>query len=378
MKKYPFLEAIGTADEKFLEEVFNDKKDERGQISMSKKKLVTILIAAVLVMSLGVTAAAAGWSRLNQLGDYFEWSKENARLPEELPIINNPEVYAKEVVTSAVTDETEVTEDTKAVSDVEYTPPAPGTAQITTVSMAGRSIYMTIEFNAEGLDIPAELPENANEDMGYCFEWPDTNFHWSGGSQVPASRNGNIFTAVYHWNNVKLPEDEIVIKLQKFGYFGYFYPDKDFVALHDIEVEVKLPVSEINIIEPRKSMNTANIMGADFGVELSAYDLVIYSDFDSLFAAGLVNEDGFSSEWNIEGVKKWDYFDERHLELHMLDGTVFTEEVFGFDNSSHLVTSMSGYRDVEARKLAIVWSFDVPVDVDQIEYIIINDSRFDF
>ena len=38
MKKYPFLEAIGTVDEKFLEEALNDSKEqERRQISMNKR-----------------------------------------------------------------------------------------------------------------------------------------------------------------------------------------------------------------------------------------------------------------------------------------------------------------------------------------------------
>lgn len=62
MKKYPFLEAIGTADEKFLEEVFEDKNtdtDERRSIIMNKKRIVSAAIAAVLVFCMAVGATAA-------------------------------------------------------------------------------------------------------------------------------------------------------------------------------------------------------------------------------------------------------------------------------------------------------------------------------
>lgn len=381
MKKYPFLEAIGTADEKFLEEVFEDNEHERRKIYMSKKKLVTIMIAAALIVALGVTAVATGWSRLNQLGDYFEWNKEILRLPEELPVIDNPEVYVKEVVTSAVTDETEAAEDAKAVGKAEYTHPAPGTAQITTVSMAGRSIYMTIEFNAEGLDIPPELPEDARQapDEEFFFEWADTNFIWSGGRGGTISRNGDIFTIIFSRNNIfALPEDEIVIKLQRFGYLN---ADKHFVTLRDIEVEVRLPVSEINVMEPLKSKNTVEIMNAEFGVELSAYDMVIYSDIDSLFAAGLVDSEGLGIGDDPFGFgmdeKPWTDFNEGGLELHMLDGTVFTEHPFA-NGGSHLITSKSGFRDVEKGRIAEVWSWEVPIDIAQIDYIVLNGNRFDF
>lgn len=120
-------------------------------------------------------------------------------------------------------------------------------------------------------------------------------------------------------------------------------------------------------------------MGADFSAELSIYDLVVYSDFDSLFAAGLIDENGCSSDWNKD-VKKWDYFeDERHIELHMLDGTVFSDEVFSGKNSTHFVRSMSNCcRDVEKGRCMLVLSFSVPIDVDQIDYIVLNDNRFDF
>lgn len=383
MKKYPFLEAIGTADEKFLEEVIKDNEHERRKISMNKKKLVTIMIAAALMVAVGITTAASNWSRLNQLSDYFEWSKETWQIPEEVPVIENPEIYGKEVVTSATTAESE---DTQAISNAaevnSYTPPAPGTAQITAVSSTGRSIFMTIEFNAEGLDIPPELPEDARQAPGeeFCFYWADTNFYWSGGRGGTVSRNGDIFTIIFSRNNIfALPEDEIVIKLQRFGYFN---AAKDFVTLRDIEVEVRLPVSEINIMEPLKSKNTVEIMNAEFGVELSAYEIVIYSDIDSLFAAGLVDSEGFGIKNDYPASfgtdeKPWTDFYEGGLELHMLDGTVFTDHPLAYDGS-HLITSMSGFRDVEKGRIAMVWSWEVPIDVAQIDYIVLDGNRFDF
>ena len=95
MKKYPFLEAVGTVDEKFLEEALNDSKEqERRQISMNKRKTVTILIAAALIFAMAATAVAAGISKISTLGNYFDDFSEYLKIPDEGPIMRNPEDYA--------------------------------------------------------------------------------------------------------------------------------------------------------------------------------------------------------------------------------------------------------------------------------------------
>lgn len=380
MKKYPFLEAIGTADEKFLEEVFEDKENERRQISMSKKKLVTIMIAAALVVAIGATTAAASWNRLNQIGSFFDWLKDAQQIPDEVPIINDPEVYAKEVntnVTTAADDDTAAASTTAEVKS--YTPPAPGTAQITSVSATARSIYVAVEFNAAGLDIPPELPEDARHDAQFQFEWPETNFIWTSGGGADISRDGDIFTYVFHWDSIyEFPEDEIVIKLQRFGYMN---ADKYFVTLHDIEVEARLPVDEINFMESIKSKNSIDIMGIEHTAELSAYEFLIWYNDEDLIANGIKDENGYCG--SDERVRQYnDAFNfsmGAELEYHMTDGTVFIEHLFTNEfGASHLIGSMGGAKDADTGASAVIYTFEVPLDISQIDYIVMNGYRFDF
>ena len=134
MKKYPFLEAIGTVDEKFLEEALNDSKEqERRQISMNKRKTVTILIAAALIFAMAATAVAAGISKISTLGNYFDDFSEYLKIPDEGPIMRNPEDYANEVTTTAQSDDVNGVVNATGAVDT-YTPPKPGEAKIIAVS----------------------------------------------------------------------------------------------------------------------------------------------------------------------------------------------------------------------------------------------------
>lgn len=378
MKKYPFLEAMSAVDDKFLEEVLSDgKEQERRQIPMNKKRTVTILVAAALVVTMAATAVAAGVSKISTLGDYFEGNKEHLKIPDEVQMLN-PEDYANEVTTSTEATKTEkvngVVDATEAVDT--YTPPAPGEAKITAVSASKRSLFITYEFNAAGLDIPQELPEDARLNEEYQFGWTDVNFHWSGGCSGTISRNGDIFTGIVHRNNIfEFPEDEIVIKLQRFGYTAIEGIDKVHKTVADIEVEMRLPVDQINFMESIESTNTAKLMDSDSTVELSPYELIVYTDTEQLAAAGYDVTGG----WGGEGKRVHDYYFYAPLEIHMLDGTVFTDHIFTNEfGTSHIVGNMSGFRDKENGRDAIVLSFEVPLDVAKVDYITINDVRFDF
>lgn len=376
MKKYPFLEAIGTVDEKFLEEALDDSKEqERRQISMNKRKTVTILIAAALIFAMAATAVAAGISKISTLGNYFDDFSEYLKIPDEGPIMRNPEDYANEVTTTAQSDDVNGVVNATGAVDT-YTPPKPGEAKIIAVSATKRSLYLTYEFNAAGLEIPQELPEDALPGEEYRFEWADVNFMWSGGKGGTISRDGNIFTGILHRNNIfEFPEDEIVIKLQRFGYAAMEGIDKVHKTIADIEVEMRLPMNQINIMESIKSKNTAKVMGAESTAELSAYELIIYSDAEQLSAAGYDSSMG----WGGEGKNTAEYYLKSVLEFHMLDGTVFTEHLFTNEfETSHIVGNMSGFKDKENGLDAKVLSFEVPIDTAQIDYIMVGDARFDF
>ena len=373
MKKYRLSEELGNIDEAFLEEVFEYQSKKRS-IRMSKKKIVSIVIAAALVVSIGVTAVAASWSSLNQLSDYFAWSKETFRVPDEVPIIEDPEVYAKEVTPTVTTAQSDAEEAVSATtSEVKtYTPPAPGTAQITSVSATKHSIYMTIEFNAEGWDIPDEIPADARHDEEFGFEWADTNFWWSGGRSADVSRVGNIFTYVYSWNHIyEFPEDELVITLQR---FGYITADKDFNTLRDIDVEVRLPVDEIDFMETITSKNTADLMGATYTAEISAYEFSVRTSIEDLVTNGLSDEIGYVFTDEMQ-----DYLYRAVIEFHLTDGTAFTSNLgtYSIDDSS-LITSRGALRNPDEGTSTMIYCFEVPIDISQVDYITLNDVPFYF
>ena len=151
--------------------------------------------------------------------------------------------------------------------------------------------------------------------------------------------------------------------------------DKVHKTIADIEVEMRLPMNQINIMESIKSKNTAKVMGAESTAELSAYELIIYSDAEQLSTAGYDSSMG----WGGEGKNTAEYYLKSVLEFHMLDGTVFTEHLFTNEfETSHIVGNMSGFKDKENGLDAKVLSFEVPIDTAQIDYIMVGDARFDF
>lgn len=380
MNEKKFAEQFGNIDSSFVDEALDYKPlKSKGGLYMSKKKLVSIALAAALVVAIGATTAVASWSRLNQFNDFFDWMKDAQNIPDEVPVINDPEVYAKEVAPKVTTTERDAEEAAGVTSKVEtYTPPAPGTAQITGVSATPYTVYLTIEFNAEGWDIPDEIPADARHDEEFHFEWADVNFGWSGGKSFDVSRDGNIFTYIFSRNNIReYPEDEIVITLQR---FGYLTADKNFVTLRDEDVEVRLPVDEIDFMETVKSENSVNIMGIEHTAELSPYELLIWCNEDDLVANGLLDENGYWT--NGELVEEYnDVFRSINtvIELHMTDGTVFTDHIltneFGI---AHIVGTMSGRRHTDIGICADYYGFEVPLDISQIDYIIFSGNRFDF
>lgn len=383
MKKYPFLEAIGTVDEKFLEEALDDSKEqERRHISMNKRKTVMIMIAAALIFAMAATAVAAGISKISTLGSYFKDTQEHLRIPDVAPIMRNPEDYANEVTAEVTT--TAQSEDVKGVVDAAgtidtYTPPAPGEAKIAAVSATKYSLFMTIEYNVAGMNIPKVLPEDAGSNGSYYFSGIDKNFQcaFAGGGCV--SYEGDIMTFVYNWDNLVYSEDEIVITFKDLGYTSYSEPDaegireKDFKAVKEVNVELRLPMSELHFMESIESTNTTELMGLDFSAEISPYELIVWTDIDSLASAGYDRE-------TEEGLKAYNdlmtKLDESNIKLHMLDGTEVKHDLFNYDYL--IMRSISGCSDLERNITGPVFFFTVPIDITQIDYIMVDDARFDF
>lgn len=394
MKKYPFLEAMSAVDEKFLEEVLNDTKEqERRRISMNKKRTVTILVAAALVVTMAATAVAAGVSKISTLGDYFEEHRQSRNIPDEVPIMRNPEDYASEFTTSTTTAQTEevngVVDAAGAVDS--YTPPAPGEAKILAVSATKYNMYMTVDFNVAGLDLPKELPEDSSPTGQWYFGIEDMESNFRGG--IPdmelISFENDIMTYAFWFKfpmfltdksvltEEERAQDELILKLKTIGYTAYSdptpegytpkgYRKKEYQAVRDVDFEIRVPLDEIEIMEPIRSTNTATLMGVDgFTIELSPYDMDLRTSIDNLTAAGIDATDHESS------MKMYNYlFREAYIEFHMLDGSSFYEDLSKFTNK---IINGGG-----AGATGATYGFWVPIDITQIDYITVDDVRFDF
>jgi len=387
MKKYPFLEAMSAVDEKFLEEVLNDSKEqERRRIYMNKKRTVTILVAAALVVTMAATAVAAGISKISTLGDYFEGHRQSRNIPDEVPMMRNPDDYASEFTTSTEATKAEevngVVDTTEAIDT--YTPPAPGEAKILAVSATKYNMYMTVEFNVAGLDLPKELPEDSSPTGEWYFGDMEANFIGALPNMELMSYENDIMTYGFWFNHPRFlrdgstlteeecTQDEFILTLKTIGYTAYSdltpegYKTKDYKAVRDVDFELRVPLDEIEIMEPIKSTNTATLMGVDgFTIELSPYDMDLRTSIDNLTAAGIDATDKKSI------LKMYDYlWKEIVIEFHMLDGSSFYEDFTKF-TSNIIDGGGSGANGA-------TYCFCVPLDITQIDYITINDARFDF
>lgn len=368
---------MSAVDEKFLEEVLNDTKEqERRRISMNKKRTATILVAAALVVTMAATAVAAGVSKISTLGDYFEGNRQYFEIPDEVPIMQNPEDYANEVTASTKAEDINGVVNAAGAID-NYTPPAPGEAKVVAVSATEYSLFMTVEVNVAGLNIPKELPEDAGQNGNYYFYGIDKNFECAFAGTGSTSYEGDIMTFILSWDNVIFPEDEIVVKLSRIGYTAYSgptpegYRTKEFKAVNDLEVELRVPMSEINFMERIKSTNTAELFGIEYSAELSPYELIVCADRDVFIAAGYDFE-------STEGINEYTELSMKvhgcRIELHMLDGTVAEHDVM---SQKYLMRSHSGFMNFN-NKAGCTFFFAVPIDTAQIDYITVDDARFDF
>ena len=60
----------------------------------------------------------------------------------------------------------------------------------------------------------------------------------------------------------------------------------------------------------------------------------------------------------------------------MLDGTEVKHDLFNYDYL--IMRSISGCSDLERNITGPVFFFTVPIDITQIDYIMVDDARFDF
>lgn len=245
---------------------------------------------------------------------------------------------------------------------------------------------MTVEFNVAGLDLPKELPEDSSSTGEWYFGYEDMEANFIGAlpNMELMSYENDIMTYGFWFKHPMFltdksvlteeerAQDEFILKLKSIGYTAYSdptpegYRKKEYQVVRDVDFELRVPLDEIEIMEPIKSTNTATIMGVDgFTIELSPYDMDLRTSIDNLTAAGIDATDEESS------MKLSDYFwKELVIEFHMLDGSSFYEDFTKFTHN--IINGGVGGAN------GATYGFWVPLDIAQIDYITINDARFDF
>lgn len=339
MKKYPFLESLGSADGRFVEEVLEYNTAER-RIFM-KKKIIAIALAAALAVTAGISAVAANVGGLEKLGEFFDRTREAIDTPEEFPTVDVTAVGADETVSA----EPDVSEPLK-----------PGEARLTSAFTTNHGFYGTIEWNLEGMGLPDSLPEDALENHGYNVGAVSLYREVDGerqrcvfGGQIGTTRNGDIIEIVIDANGVeKSLEGNLIIEIDSLDYTAYEVDDKVAVPLYEGKAEIEVNADDYPKLESRYSVNKP--LGED-GKALTL----------ELCPSGIEirNEDGECSGIDLL---------ESVIELRMNDGTTVRGRIR--DYSTHELIFAFGTSNYVG--------FATPLDVDSVESVSVDGVEFTF
>ncbi len=346
MKQYRYLDLIGKTDERFIKEVLDIHDSERRSITMSKKRIVAVAVAAALVLALGVSAVAAYLRGLNTVEKYISDREESIRLPESFAT-----VAAQDIGTEIEP------EDDEAFN--------PGDARATGVIVSRDSFYATVEINASdaGLD-DYDYPDyfdgkfqSGKFGMTADVDGEEVLFGYTGNTPMVSCEDG-IMTLVMHFS-AYLPEgvDAINVEIGEFGYTSYDNPpDKEHVAVSDKVYSFSIPVDESDMVVPVNSVNEAECDGVKFTAAVDSLGLHFYPQLEI-------------SEENNETVRE--IFDTNKIGIKMKDGTEMKGLFYDTSVPHVLAGGFMGAGET-------YFSFETLVDVEEIESISLGDAVFKF
>ena len=378
MRKYRLSEELGNIDETFLEEVFEYQSKKR-RIHMSIKKIAAIaacvlfvISAATLclrhqsnipvkpitdedvyvievehpytdIMAVGETAiiSARSGCGLFDIKQHFDNVEDKFGNVANMPVIDSAEIYGTEIDSTVETPEV--------------------LAKITGVACDEHTIFVTMEFNAFGLDIPDESPDEEN---AMKFGFRSAYVAQSGGGGIRSyTQDGYVFNYFLCFHGFdKLPDEDIIVELRDFGYYTttMLYT---FVPLYEGDIELVIPRSELNIMPAVMAENTAEISGIEFEVELSPFGILLTSDYEKMVESGLDYDKYFLSVTSFE--------------FHMRDGRVVGDGKT-YESVYNFMVAQSGWVDFDTGVRKNYFGFSVPIDISQIEYITVNGVPFYF
>ena len=355
MNEKKFAEQFGNIDSAFVDEALNYRPlKSKGGIHMSKKKMVSIALAAALVVAVGATTVAATLSGLSKMKGYFDNVEDDYDNIAGMPVIEDAEQYGTEVNSSAVSG---------TVS-----------AQVASVTCDEHSIYALVDITMQGATVPDDLTEEAY----FTFrEWRNENHAISCRSEL-ISREGDVFTYVYHFAGMrKLPEEDIVIKLTDFGYYatGMMYDENRndlFIPLAECQLDLRISASELNVQQAVNAQSPVLVRGVEMKAELSPLGILLYGDLAEIEEKTSV----YSEELDMMISDKY-FLDAKSFQFCMKDGTVVGDGE-NYETVYGLISAVNGWVDPDTGLKYTYIGFAAPIDVSQVECVLVHGAQFDF
>lgn len=325
----------------------------------AKKKIkrisIPLLIAAAILLTVGGTVAAAELSGNSILNIYFRWVREKNDI-SDMPVIDNVEVYGTEI-TYSPTEVTSVNETIEPEEDI----PEKESARIVSAACDNYNIFAVIEYKAD----EKILNENIHEDTIFGFDHygPVERLGISNGIEL-ITRTDNVFSFAYHSGGIRaMPEDEINIELEGFGYYG---DDGHFIPVSESRLVVTVRTDELNIQQSVNALSTVQIEGIEFEAKLSPLGMLLSAD------AGEVEN------WEAStGAHMAKYLGFNYFMFFMKDGSVHGDGE-SYNSVYGLIRSQSGWIDFDEGKSYYSVCFSVPLDISEIERISVHGAEFSF
>lgn len=285
----------------------------------------------------------------SSIKNYFDYTKKRWEIKDEVPIIEDPELYA---AAANITVETDVTG--SQINGNIY-------PRISAVAGDEHGLVAVIEVDTKYLVLPEDMPENAV----LQFLAATDNFY-APGLWHPLdciSQNGTVYSYAYSCFAIDegLP-NQVNLSLCNFGY----YDGEEFIPLIMGTYSLIIDSKKFNTTEKLKKVSKpVEVKGVELELELTPFGLVVKGSHSKMEKLGL-NDDKY---FIVQG----DCFD-----FYLRDGSVIGSEENYFDTAFYgLMRTAHGWIDFENDISYHHYGYHVPIDVEEIEAVTVHGVRFD-
>lgn len=313
----------------------------------SKPRFAAALAAALTVMAICATTAAAVGSSGWKMEQFFHGSRRTKDDGTGFSMMENPEEYADDIKVTAVTEVNEKD------SGARIEP------KLVSVAGDGHTIVAIIEVDIKDLD----LPEEAIKHGSIGFYSTKSNIPCACYPPMLVYKEGTIYSYAFTIADIdSMPEGGVTIELQNFGY--------DIGAGFEIAVngtfKFKVDSESFNTMSDLvKISGKMEVKGATLQLQLNPLGLLVYGSYSELKSLGLDDDKYFLAQGDC-------------FKFRMIDGRILGEEDNFFDTDFYtLVTSVHGWVDFDNDIRYYHYGFNMPVDISEIEAVAVHDVWFE-